>query len=252
MKYNEEYTVKSNEADIHNALRPTQLIQYMQETADHQMRDQDIDYVKMHFELRKAFVVSRMSVEVLESIGMYDHIDATTWITEGRAANFPRAYELMCDGRVKARAMSNWALLDIDTHRLVRNGEYDMSSYAKDSEPKLTIPTKFRIPRDVELKEVDRVRVGYSMIDINRHLNNAQYADMLHDRIPGVEDLYMTSINLHFQHEAPYGSEVVIRMSDFLDAGKMDPRAEKIVYFATEVNGGANIEAVFGLKKFVQ
>lgn len=250
MKYREEYTVKSNDADIHNELRPTQLIQYMQETADHQMRDQDVDYVKMHFELRKAFVVSRMSVEVLEPIGMYDKIDAATWIIEGRAANFPRAYELAVGGKTKARAMSNWALLDIDTHRLVRNNEYDMSPYARDEEPELMIPTKFRIPRDVELKEADRVRVGYSMIDINRHLNNAMYADMLHDRIPDVDKLCVTSINLHFQHEAPYGSEVTIRMSDFLDAGKIDPRADRIIYFATEVNGGANIEAVFGLKEF--
>ena len=64
MKYSEEYTVKSNEADIHNALRPTQLIQYMQETADHQMRDQDIDYVNKKVREYSDFLESDLWKEI--------------------------------------------------------------------------------------------------------------------------------------------------------------------------------------------
>ena len=92
--------------------------------------------------------------------------------------------------------------------------------------------------------------VTLTLTDINGHMNNARYYNCLYDCIPNVEEYCITSLNMRFVHEAPLGSELKILRSDFLDPGKLDPRADKIVYFKTEANGEDNVHAVFGLKRW--
>jgi medium-chain acyl-[acyl-carrier-protein] hydrolase len=249
MKYEDTFTVRSYEVDIRNILRPTPLIQYMQETADHQMRDLDVDYIDLWNKGRKAFVVSRMSIEVYEKIPKYTRLTARTWCTGGRAANFPRAYEIEADGKIAARAMSNWALVNVDTGRLIRYNEYDMSNYPMDEEPELQIPLRFMMPKDLGFEVVEECRVANSMIDMNMHMNNAIYSQKLYDNIPDAGKYLITSINQRFVHEAPFGSEMKIFSSGIVDAGDMDPRADQAIWFYTEAAGKKNIEAVFGLKR---
>lgn len=248
MKYSEHYTVRSYETDLNGSLKPTQLIQYMQETADHQMRDQDVDYDSLFYREHKAFVVSRMGVEIFAPIGKYEEIESRTWHAAGRAANFPRGYELLREGEVVAHAMSNWALVDTETGKLVMYRDYDMSGYAKDEPVELSIPSRVRLPRDASFREVDRLRVGRSLIDVNRHMNNAMYANMLYDYIPNAEDYFITSINIRFLREARYESEMTLYATELLDAGKADPRADRAIWFYTETEGEIIVESTFGLR----
>ena len=60
MKYEEKYTINSFDVDENNNIRPTNLINYLQETADHHMRDRKPSYYDFFYE-GKAFVVIRMS-----------------------------------------------------------------------------------------------------------------------------------------------------------------------------------------------
>ncbi|MBQ6582253.1 MAG: hypothetical protein IJH77_00345 [Mogibacterium sp.] len=250
MKYEYHYQTRSYETDLHHALRPTQLIQYMQETAEHQIHDQDKDYLELYYEDRKAYIISRMSVEADLPVTRFADLTARTWITEGRAANFPRHYELFHDGRSIARATSTWAMVDVDTKKLIRYADYDTSSYPVDEPPEMRIPSRFRIPKELELLHIRDIRVGYSMTDVNRHMNNAVYANQLYDCIPGVPDHFMTSVNLRYIHEAPFGTVLRVFRSDPVREEKIDPAADFVVYFRTEVGEEINVEAVFGLRKY--
>ncbi len=248
MKYTRTYETHSHDLDPYEAFMPTPLIQYLQETAEHQIRDTDKDYADIYREDRKAFIVSRMSVEIYRPIYKFATVDCDTWIITAKAANFPRMYELFVDGESVARASSNWALVNVDTKKLVKQGEYDISSYPMDEEPELQIPTRFRIPKDMELTEAGVVPVSFSLTDINGHMNNARYYNCLADCMPELGEYALTSMNMRFVHEAPLGKEIKIYRSGMEEPGKMDPRADKVVYFKTKVDGEDNIHAVFGLK----
>ena len=259
MKNTRKYETRSFELDPFDGMMPTALIQYLQETAHHQIHDMDKDYDLIVTEDRKAFVVSRMSVEIYRPIHKYAHIECDTWVTEGKAANFPRMYEMKLDGELVARAASNWALVDVDTKKLVMQGEYDLSTYPFGEEPELHIPRRFRIPKDVELTECRKMPVTYSLTDINGHMNNALYYNCLVDSLPEAADYFISSMNVRFVHEAPLGSELIIRRSALMESGKLDPNADAVVCFRTEVNravmdeteiaGEENIQAVFGLQR---
>ncbi|MBR0373233.1 MAG: hypothetical protein IJH91_01750 [Mogibacterium sp.] len=257
MKYEVTYQSRTNEINVRDYLKPTQLIQYLQETAESQITALDLDYIDLYNKRRKAFLVSRLGVEIYRPIYRYAKLTGRTWVTEGRAANFPRAYELYCDGEAVARAYSNWALVDVDTRRLIRFKDYDCSAYPVDELPAMRIPERFRIPGDVPLHFCGVVSVGFSLTDINRHMNNTQYFNILYDRIPDVDLFDVTSINIRFVHEAAYGNEMEIYRSEIVWksdqeglVGGLDPAAEGVIFFRSQTDGETNVEAVYGLRKY--
>lgn len=247
-RYRHDFGTRSYEVDLNGALKPTELFRYLQETAEHQMNDNDLDYNVLYERERKAFILSRMSVQIQRPIYRRAHIEAETWISEGRAANFPRNFELRCDGECVARARSTWALVDVDTKKLIKFKEYDMGRYPVDEPPALDIPERFHVPKELEMSRVREVKVGYSSSDINGHMNNAMYLNNLFDCIPGVEALFVTSINIRYMHEAPLGASIEVFMSEAAEPDGLDPHAEKLVYFCTKSAGERNVEAVFGLR----
>lgn len=248
MKYSEKYKVRSFEVDLDGALKPEYVMKYMQETADHQMIDEDIPYNELYTVHHKSFVVSRMNIEMLEPCGNYADIESMAWIVPSKGAIFPRGYELLKDGKTFARAMCNWGLVNTETGKLILQKDYDMSGYSQDRKLELSIPTRFRIPENINFSEALRISVSRSMCDINRHMNNTVYAAKIYDIIPDLEDYFITSLNIRYIHEAPFESELVMYISDFVEDRSIDPRADKLVYVYSEANGNQNIDAVVGLK----
>lgn len=249
MKYITKYRTRSFDLNLRNELKLTELDQYLQESADRQIAETDMAYDDIVRIRRKAFVLSRMSIEIYSSIDRCCEVEGQTWVSEGRAANFPRNYELYSKDKLIARGYSNWALVDVDTKKLMRYGDYDMSSYPHDEPLELSIPTRFRIPKDLELKHVGDYHVGYSLSDINGHMNNTRYLNVLADFIPEVENKSFTSVNIRYAHEAPYQGDVEVHMSEPVSPEGIDPRADKIVYVKTLVEGELNVEVIFGYRE---
>ena len=52
--------------------------------------------------------------------------------------------------------------------------------------------------------------MAYSDVDINLHMNNTYYPDMLWGLIPDIQEKEVTSVNLRYQKEAPLGGEITI------------------------------------------
>ena len=249
MRFKAHYNIRSYEVDLHGALKPMQLMQLLQESGDRQMREEAVAYDELYNKEHKAFVVSRMSIEVFKPVEKYSDVDVETWIITGKGANFPRGYEMYKGGQLVAKAICNWALVDTVTGKLIASKDYDMGTYSMDEAPELSIPRRFRIPKELKFQEVESSKVAMSMIDINMHMNNTVYASKLYDNIDDAEKYFITSINLRYVHEAPLGSEFKVYRSDAVDPGEMDYRAEKLIYFYTEADGMLNLEAAVGLKK---
>lgn len=249
MKYSVEFRVRSYETDSRDVVRPSSILQYMQEVTELQMEDTDIDYTSLYKVRRMAFIVSRMSVDIYRPIYKGELVRLNTWCTPSRGAIYPRYHEFYVGEELALKASSVWGLINIDTRDLVLANEYDTSSYPMDEPPKLEIPTRVRQPKDIDYELVEERKALYSKIDINGHINNTMYPDMLYEVIPGIEEYNLSSINLRFVHEAKLGEELGIYTSKLLESDKIDPKAEKIAYVYSLINGEKNVEATFGLIK---
>jgi Acyl-ACP thioesterase len=248
MKYEEKYIVSSHDVDVNNNIKPSLLIRYMQETANNQMRDRKPSYYDMFF-AGQSFILTKMNVEIYQQIHQYEHIVAKTWRCPSKAATFVRGYSIERDGELMALSYSEWAVADIETGRLYRTNEIDISNYETDEIPELKLPKRFRFPKDADFREVGTHHVFYSEVDMNRHMNNTNYSDMLWNYIPGVTEKEVTTISLRFMKEAPLDADLRIEMAKLPEPDPSDSKAEETYMFKSLVPGGTNVEAMFGMRK---
>ena len=98
----------------------------------------------------------------------------------------------------------------------------------------LDLPVRMKIPEEVNLALVGERTVEYADIDMNGHMNNTRYPDMLCSYLDSMQGKRVISITLHFQSEAPLGETIRIYH------GEMDG----VHYLRTaRENGSTNVEA---------
>ena len=251
MYYSNEYEVTCHEVDTNNNIKPSELVRFLQNTADHQMRDRKPTYYEL-FTQGKAFILTRLTVEILGPLHQYDKLEVRTWNVEPKGATFVRGYMIYNEGKIVAKASGDWAVTDVSDGHIYKASEVDISNYEKDEPPELGIPVRFRIPRDLEMENKGEHRVEYSDLDMNMHMNNTNYLNMLWDIIDEVEAKEVTSINIRFRAEAPYKSEISIESAVLPVEEAGDPRAEEVYAFRTFVDGNKNVEALIGVKSTEQ
>ena len=242
-RYEKHYTVLSHDVNVNGNLRPSLVAKFMQETANHHMRDRKPTYYDL-FEEGKSYILTRMVIEIRDEFHMYEDVDSYTWSCDSKAATFIRSYLLERNGREAARAYSEWAVANRNTGKLCLVREIDVSNYERDIPLDMKIPVKFKFPKTAAWEETTGKLVEYGEVDMNMHMNNTYYPDMIWNRLPGVESKKMTSLSIRFMAEAPLGEKIRIFRSKLAEPLDDGCGAEESWYFKSMVKGRTNIEAI--------
>lgn len=246
--YEEQYTVSSHDTDLNNHLRPTPQAIFMQETANHHMRDRKPTYYEL-FDAGKSFILIRMNIEVCAPIQRYDQIACRTWCGPAKPATQIRSFQLVRDGVVCAQANSEWAIVDLNGGGICKSKEFDFSRYETDDVLPLTIPQRFHLPKELSFAQVGTKTVTYCDVDLNRHMNNTRYYDMLWNHIPGVDQKQLTSFNVRFMAEGALGSTLnIYRAQSESPLPDGQGATETYFFYSTTPEGRVNIEATVGVK----
>ena len=209
--YTQKYNTLNHDADINGILRPTAIQRYMQETANRQLRDCGPSYEEL-WKSGKAFILSRMAVNIYRPIKQYEDIDVATWPSDSdKGVAFNRCYAIYAGGEEIARGVGVWALVDIETKKLLRVDEVDLSNLEAGSVHSVE-GLRFRIPKE-GMTEVGKHTVTYNLVDCNMHMNNTNYPDMFYSFIPEVEKCYVRDMSITYKAEAPLGAELNIKRS---------------------------------------
>ncbi|MDD5923102.1 MAG: thioesterase [Eubacteriales bacterium] len=247
MKYTKHFEVMSLDVDMNNHVRPSSFFRYMQETADHQMRDRKPSYMEL-LESGKSLILTRMSLEIYHQLEEYDEIDVSTWRCPDLRATYRRCYDITRSGEICAAAYSEWALVSVEDRKILPTSAADFSSFEEDGLLDLSIPKRFHFPKDLPFEEAGVRHVDYELVDMNSHLNNTRYPDLLFGLIPGIVNQEVTSLNVRFMKEALLGKDIRIDRAEPEVSFAGDPAAERAAAFQSYVDGHKNIEAVFGLR----
>jgi medium-chain acyl-[acyl-carrier-protein] hydrolase len=231
MEYKYKTEIDVHDVDFNGVAKASSIMKYMQSAAQSQLTDSGMSYDNL-YRKNRAFILSRMKLEILRPLRAYDKITALTYPCESRGFSFPRCYALECDGEIVARAISLWALIDTQTRALVRVNDFDLGLP--------TLPQNglilgaMKLPS--EIVDVGGYGVHYGDVDQNRHMNNTKYADMYANFLP-IYGKMIRSISINFANEAAIGEKLRVL------------RAEQngIFYFRTmrsdgKVNSEAQIE----------
>lgn len=208
-KHHESYIVSSHATDINGIARPSQVLRYTQEcaTLQHEKNPPTVEDLRKD---HKAFILSKIFVDMLRPLHSQEHIDTYCWLAPFKGNSLFRYSQLFRGDEEVCRTAALWALVDTQTRRLLRPTDADFGFGFADPLP-IEIP-RLHFPRELPFETVGERRVCYSDIDVNRHMNNTVYPDMLLDFLPPevLEGTRVTKMTLSFMAEAPYGETIRI------------------------------------------
>lgn len=232
MKWTGKYDVNANDVDFNNVVSVSNFLRYMQDAANYEMEEDGPSYMGL-FDRGFAFILSRIRMSFYAPVHSHDKLDVQTWACESKGVQFNRCYRILRDGAIVAEAVSVWALCGVEDRRLHRVSEFDFG-YRMDEMLELDLPARFKIPEDVPLRLVGERMVEYADIDLNGHMNNTKYPDILCGYVGNLRGQRVVSMALSFVSEAPLHENLKIY------AGVSDG----VWYVRTvKANGQVNVEA---------
>ena len=181
----------------------------MQDAANYEMEEDGLSYNEL-FSRGLSFVLSRIRMSFYSPIYAHEKIEVQSWACESRGVQFNRCYRIMKNGVIGAEAVSVWALVGVNDRHLHRVNEFDLP-YRKDEMLELDMPARFKIPDDVDMRLVSERVVEYADVDMNGHMNNTHYPDVLCSHLSeNMRGQRVISMGISFLSEAPLGESVKI------------------------------------------
>lgn len=209
MKWSGEYTVNTNDVDFNNIVSVSNMLRYMQDAANYEMEEDGLSYNEL-FSRGLSFVLSRIRMSFYSPIYAHEKIEVQSWACESRGVQFNRCYRIIKNGVIAAEAVSVWALVGVNDRHLHRVNEFDLP-YRKDEMLELDMPARFKIPDDVDMRLVSERVVEYADVDMNGHMNNTHYPDVLCSHLSeNMRGQRVISMGISFLSEAPLGESVKI------------------------------------------
>ena len=245
--YSEKYEVMLHDVDAENIARPSTIARLLQETANHQMRDRKPTYHEL-FNEGKSYILVRFAAQIYEAISLYENVEVKTWICPSTGAIFKRGYAMYSGEKKLVDAYSEWGVVNQETGQIFRVREIEFSNYEEGEPVELTLPIRFRIPKELEMAHCGTKLVGYSDCDMNRHMNNTRYQDMLWDKVPDVEKKRVTGFSLRFMAGGLLGKEIEIYRGLNNEVIPDDAGGEESWYFKTLIDGNTNVEAILNFE----
>ena len=210
MKFTKHYQVKWHDTDANREVRPSQILMYMQETANLQLQFHGIPLDDLRDKHGLGFILSRISVRIYEPLYAYDEIDVQTWICDSRGFSFNRCFCILKNEKIAAEAYSVWALIDIRDRRLLKVNEFEFG-FVGDEPLQVDLPRRVHFPPMLPIEDAGERTIRYCDIDYNGHMNNTRYPDMLCDFVPDVFSKRVTGFTLSYLHEATFGHTLKIQ-----------------------------------------
>lgn len=235
MKWTENYKVKFHDTNSNEILSPSFVLKFMQETGMLHMLGCRPSYEDLLNE-KKALILSSIRVNLYSQIYAYDEITVRTWACASRGFTTTRSFEIYKGDELVAESNSIWALVSTIDKKLLRVTDVDFSNFEPEEPLTLDSPAKVRIPNELKFTLVGEYSVRYSDTDLNGHMNNTNYPDMLFNCLPKPESKLVKSFAISYVNEAKIGDNLKIYIS------KLDGK-----YYVRSIHedGRINAEAEF-------
>ena len=202
--FKNEITVDVHDIDFNGVVRASSVMRYIQSAAELQLQAGGMSYDVLKAQ-KRAFILSKIKIEICENIHEGDKLTVETFPCESRGFSFLRCYRILRGEEVVVKAVSIWALVDIDTRSLVKVENFELGLTTH--EP-LDLPLP-RIKLPSEVYTVGHYTVNYDDIDKNRHMNNTKYPDM-YSNFLDLEGKRISTLSISYMNEAPPSDKLTV------------------------------------------
>ncbi len=195
-------------------LRLSALLQLQEEAGERQLDQHNMSYTVLR-EKGLAFVVTRLCTHITRLPHMGETVVFKTWHRNIRGVQFFRCYSMTDEqGNPLTDSVIAFALVDTNTHKLLRPDALGQLCFPEDPEAKNNCPDPGKqVPP--ALIEVAAVKPRWSELDPNGHVTNTRYADFLCDNIPsGMDRKRITDLYIRYEKETRPDDRLVISAAE--------------------------------------
>lgn len=211
-KYIWQLQVGAYETDFSGKLKPGGLLMYLQEAASRHAMQLGAGYGQMK-EMGIYWVLSRMKVEIIKMPAMHEKATLVTWPKCFSGLFALRDFIMLdSDGEILAKATSAWLIIDMLTLRPRRPESTPLGFKRLENEHAIEeIPEKITPGSAVDNSLY--IKVNYSDLDINDHVNNTRYIEWACDLLGKefFEKYNITSIETNYLDQVKYNEELHIK-----------------------------------------
>ena len=181
--YEWKLRIRSEHVNKNRILRTSSLFRLLQETSiAHTQklgfgRDKTLDRGLL-------WIISRQVMQIAEMPRYDDEILIRSWPGDMLHVFFPRFYEILLGGECIIRGESLWLLMEEKTRTMAFPAEYGILIPGIPDGPASGISSAIRAPENAALSFSERLIPRFSQTDINGHINNANYFDIIDDLLP--------------------------------------------------------------------
>lgn len=218
--FTENFTVRYSEVNKFGNIKLQSIFDYLQQAAAEHANSLGFG-MKDLYQKGIIWVLSKMSINISGTFAPEQKITVCTYPSGVERIFFRREFEISdsSTGKILVRASSFWLLLDAAKLRPLRRNILDGLQLENPDLPLSVqpIPTQ---PEDFSMQEILTTKVNFSQMDINQHLNNAQYAGMTENAIfEKLQNSFAFSeINVSFLQAQKYPDEITVSL-DVRDDG---------------------------------
>ena len=205
--FRRDFIIRYSEVNKFGVLKLQSIFDYLQQIAAEHANSLGFG---MHalYDNNMIWVISKMSLKIYGSFHPEQKITICTYPSKVERIFFRREFEISdsVSGEVLVHASSFWLLLDSIKLRPLRR---DILQNVRLDNPELPVfINEFPSPAESygEMQELFSTRVKFSQMDINQHLNNAQYATLVEDALyEKLQDKFsVNEINVSFLQAQKY------------------------------------------------
>lgn len=208
--YEASYRVGAAQTGLYYQCRPSGVLGLLQETATTAACELDLAGPAMMERYHAIWMVVRIWYRLEKPLMWDDPVMIRTWHRADKGAALYRDFDIFRNGERIGEAVSTWVLAEADSRRLLRASRItEVEGTGGGALCKDKTLSKIKMPEDVALS--GQRRFQYSDTDVNGHVNNVKYADIIADAV-GLETLlegrFVSSLQVGYLHECRAGETV--------------------------------------------
>lgn len=210
MIWKENYTVNAHDIDMTGKMRVSAMMRYMQETAYRHMSGTGPSEAELRADGR-AFMLSRIAMKIYAAPGHGDGFSVETFAEESRGISFGRTFFIRLGDSCAVEAKSVWVLYDLNEKRLLHIGDIE-HRYGEEPPFSMDLPRRISVPDGAEMLNAGEHEVEYADVDVNGHMNNTVYADIVCGRVPEIRagGARASYVYINYSNECRLGDKIKI------------------------------------------
>jgi len=203
VKLSKIFKVEYSSCDVKNEMNLSYILKKSQEISMQHCDEMEIgtDFLST---VNKVFLLAKMKVTVFQMPKGGDILKIKTIPYLPERLQFQRINRFYNDNdKLMIDVDSRWILVDTTTGRISRDIPKKFVDCMAFNAPKH--PEDFKIKKYDDMNFVESIKVRYSQIDTNNHLNNAAYADIICNCAEkNLTDKSIKDFSIVYHHEAKY------------------------------------------------